>query len=379
MESTHRTALLITINACMFVFGVVLLLMGALLPALHVSNARAGGLGAFPLAGILVATAAIGPVLDRAGAKAALAGALAVIAIALAVMPLLANYAALAGAALAYGLGGGVLNTTTNSLIASLSASGRGAALNVLGFSFSLGAITAPLLMSSVGEGASPALVLRILALAALAVLAPVLLLHFPAPAHPHTPLRDLLRVLNQPLVWLFCALLFFESGNENCMFVWAAKVLAETLHAAAKRADLALLGLSAALGAGRLLAIFWLRWIGSRNTLLLSAVVTIIGALLALSHARFGWMLAGFVVIGLGMSAIFPTALGLTGDRFPYQMGTVFGAVMAVAMIGGILGPLAGGWAASAGASRVLIIPIAAPAMIAVLTLTVTRRSRKA
>lgn len=379
MYSTHRTALLITINACMFVFGVVLLLMGSLLPSLHVSNARAGGLGAFPLAGILIATAAIGPVLDRAGAKVALASALIIIVIALAVIPVLASYPALAGAALAYGLGGGVLNTTTNALIASLSESSRGAALNLLGFSFSLGAIAAPLLMSAAGSGASPVLVLRILALAALVVLVPVLILHFPAPAHPHTPVRDLLSVLKEPFVWLFCVLLFFESGNENCMFVWAAKVLADALHAAARRADLALFGLSAALGAGRLLAVIWLRWMGSRGTLLLSAGITIAGALVALSHARFGWMLAGFVVIGLGMSAIYPTALGLTGDLFPRQMGTVFGAVMAVAMIGGILGPLAGGWAASSAPMRVLFIPIVAAAIVAILSFVVTRNTRKA
>ncbi|HTV53561.1 MAG TPA: MFS transporter, partial [Terriglobia bacterium] len=213
----RRTALIATVNACMFVFGIVLLLMGSLLPNLNVNGAKAGSLGSFPLVGILAATILIGPVLDKAGAKSALAVALALIASALAVMPALSTYPALALAALVYGIGGGVLNTATNALIAGLSASGRGAALNLLGFSFSLGAIAAPLLMSSMGGRLSPPDVVRVLAGVAAIVLIPVLALPFPTAAHAHTPLGSLLRVLRHPLVWLLGVLLFFESGNENC------------------------------------------------------------------------------------------------------------------------------------------------------------------
>ena len=43
--SIHRVILLATVNACMFVFGVILLLMGSLLPTLRVSDMRAGSLG----------------------------------------------------------------------------------------------------------------------------------------------------------------------------------------------------------------------------------------------------------------------------------------------------------------------------------------------
>src|SRR5690348_2175434 len=96
--------LLVTINACMFVFGMVLLLMGSLLPTLKLSGARAGSLGSFPLIGILIATVVIGPVLDKVGAKVALAISLFLIAFALAIIPSLASYSALAAAALVYGL-----------------------------------------------------------------------------------------------------------------------------------------------------------------------------------------------------------------------------------------------------------------------------------
>ena len=369
----HRTALIVTVNACMFVFGVVLLLMGSLLPGLRVSGARAGGLGSFPLLGILAATILIGPVLDKVGAKAALAVALALIAAAMTVMPSLASYTALAAVALIYGLGGGILNTTTNVLVSELSAAGRGVALNLLGFSFSLGAVAAPLLVSLAAKGPSFLSALRVLAIAPAIVLVVILVLRFPVPANSETPLRQLLKVLNQPPVWLFGALLFFESGNENCMFVWAGKVVGDLLHLPAARADLALVALSVAIGTGRLFAVFSLKWLGSRNQLLVCAVIMMAGAMAALAHETFGGLVAGFAVLGLGMSAIFPTALGLAGDRFPDQTGTVFGAIMTLALIGGTSGPMAGGWAASSNPARVLLVPVAAGAAIALLTLVVS------
>ena len=371
--SIHRASLLVTVNACMFVFGVVLLLMGSLLPSLRVSGARAGSLGSIPLIGILTATILIGPFLDKVGAKPALAVGLALIAVAIGVMPSLASYTALAVAALAYGLGGGVLNTTTNALVSDLSASGRGVALNLLGFSFSLGAITAPLLISWALNGPSFPRVLRVLAMAPAIVLVLILPLRFPAPAHSGVPLRHLLKVLHHPLVWLLGALLFFESGNENCMFVWSGKVAGDVLHVAAGRADLALAALSVALGAGRLLAVLWLKWLGSRATLLLSAAITITGVVVVRVHGTFGGMVTGFAVIGLGMSAIFPTALGLAGDRFPDETGTVFGAVMTVALAGGAAGPVVGGWAANSSPAGVLLVPLIGGVAIAILTLIVS------
>jgi MFS transporter, FHS family, glucose/mannose:H+ symporter len=370
-------ALIATVNACMFIFGIVLLLMGSLLPNLNVNGAKAGSLGSFPLVGILAATIFVGPILDKAGAKPVLIIALALVAGALGAIPSLLSFAALAAAAFVYGLGGGILNTATNALISELSASGRGSALNLLGFSFSMGAVAAPLLITATGGRLSSSTVVHILAIAAAIVLVAVLALRFPAPARANTPLRSLLKILRQPLVWLFGVLLFFESGNENCMFVWAGKVTGDLLHLAARRADLALLGLSVALGVGRLLAAFWLKWLGSRNALLLSCAITITGTVIVLNERGFGGMVAGFTVIGFGLSAIYPTALGLAGDHFPHETGTVFGAVLTVALLGGVAGPLVGGWAAAANPERVLAVPLAAASAVAALTLAVSNWKR--
>lgn len=359
----------------MFVFGMVLLLMGSLLPSFNISATRAGALGSFPLIGILAATLLIGPVLDKAGSKPPVVLGLALVAAALAAMPWLSSYPTLASAAFVYGFGGGILNTATNALVSDLSASGRSAALNLLGFSFSLGAITAPLLSSLARAG--PSTVLHILAAAAAAVLVFVLALRFPAPAHPATPLMELLAVLRNPLVWLFGGLLFFESANENCMFVWAGKVTADVARVPAAQADIALLALSIALGAGRLLAVLWLRWISGRNMVLVSTAIIVAGALTVLASDTLPGMVSGFAVIGFGLSAIYPTALGLAGDCFPARTGTVFGAIITISLAGGVAGPIVGGSIAGVNARHVLAIPVVAAAAVAVVMISASRNLR--
>src|SRR5690348_399356 len=375
----RRFALVLTANACMFVFGVVLLLMGSLLPSLEVNYVQAGSLGSFPLAGILAATILVGPVLDTVGAKPVLAVALAMVACAVGLMPSLHTYAALAIAALVYGFGGGVLNTATNALVADLSASGRGAALNLLGFSFSLGALAAPLLMSTVGGKFGTASVLHILAIITAVILVPVLVFRFPAPiprGGTGTRLGELLRVLNHPMVWLFGALLFFESGSENSMFVWAGKIVAGTFHSGPEHANWALVGLSAAIGAGRLGAAFLLRLLGNRRTILLSTAIAVTGAMVVYTSRAFTVAVLGMVIIGLGLAAIYPTGLGIAGDRFPRQTGTVFGAIMAVSLVGGTAGPSICGSLAATGLRNILWVPMVAAVAVASFTILATRES---
>lgn len=372
----NRAGLFAAAFSCMFLFGAILLLMGSMLPSLQVSYVQAGNLGSVPLAGILVATVVVGPILDKIGAKLILSCGLALIAVSLGLIPWLRHYAALIAAASVYGLGGGLLNTAANALVADIAASRRAVALNLLGLFFSLGAIAAPLLMSSLGGGMPPSVVLPSLAGAAIAILILTLLLRFPRSAHSGTGLAPLLSVLVHPAVWLFGALLFFESGSENCMFVWSSKIVALVTGARPQQANLALAGLSATFGIGRLLAVLWLRWLGDRGTIWLSCATAALGALFAFASRDFLPMSAGILVVGLGLSAIFPTVLGLAGDRFPRETGTVFGAIIGMALVGGTVGPRLAAHVAEIGPAKVLWIPMAAAAAVAIFIGLLTRRT---
>lgn len=371
----HRVSIIAAANACMFVFGAVLLLMGSLLPTLQFTYSRSGNLGSFPLAGILVSTILVGPILDSMGAKKVLAVALGLVAASLGVMPALHSYSALAAAAFVYGLAGGGLNTAGNALVADISVAGRATALNLLGFFFSLGAISAPLMLSSLGGSFSASVVLRTLAILCLTILLFVLSLRFPPPTKPGTRLRSLLRVLSQGAVWLFAALLFFESGSENCAFVWTSKIVADALHTSPNRANMALVALSGALGAGRIAAALFLRWIGSARTIWLSTAVIVVGSIIMRNATHTSGMITAAIIVGLGLSAIFPTALGMAADRFPEETGTVFGAIMAVALVGGTAGPKIAGWIAAYDIRGVLLIPIFAAVGVAALAVIIVKQ----
>jgi MFS transporter, FHS family, glucose/mannose:H+ symporter len=367
-------AQVLLVNACMYIFGIVLLLMGSLLPTLRVSAEHAGSLGSLPLAGVLTATILIGPVFDKLGAKPVLTLGLALVAAALALMPSVSGYPALAAAALAYGFGGGILNTVTNALVSLLRASSRASSLNLLGFSFSLGAITAPLILSAAHGRLSSAAILRLLAALPALILLFMLPMKFPGGLRAGMPPKVLLRSVRHPAVWLFGILLLFESANENCVFVWAAKLVAEVLRAPGNLANLALVAVTVALGAGRLLASMAARRLASRSLLLTACALVAAGAGIVIFAARtpagYIGMIAGFAILGLGMAPVFPTTLSIAGDRFPEETGTVFGAIMAVALIGGTAGPLVGGWLAARNATEILLVPLTAAIAVALLTL---------
>src|SRR6266571_425241 len=154
----------------------------------------------------------------------------------------------------------------------------------------------------------------------------------------------------------------------QNCMFVWSSKITSLVTGARPQQANLALAGLSAAFGVGRLVAVLWLRWLGSRGTIWLCCTMAIFGGSFALASRQFPPMTAGILFIGLGLSAIFPTVLGLAADRFPKETGTVFGAILSVALVGGAAGPRLAARVAEIRPADVFWIPIVAGAAVAIL-----------
>jgi fucose permease len=372
-----RTSLIFTIYGCMFVFGLVLFLAGTLLPTLQISDVHAGRLGSLPLLGVLAASVVIGPILDIHGAKQMLVAALALIAASLALFPALRSYWQFEICCLAYGFGGGILNTAANVLIADLHAESRARALNLLGFFFSAGAIIAPLLMSNAGGALSSSAVLRVLAGLTALLLVPVFFFRFPPPLRAGVRIRNLLEVLRQPLVWLFGVILIFESGSENCMFVWTGRFVSAALHARAAQGILALACLGATLGFGRLFTVLWLRWLGNRGMIALSVVLVLAGVLIAANARTLPSMMLAVGVIGLGISAIYPTVLGLAGESFPGETGTTFGAIIALSLLGGTAGPLLGGYAMGHNTLSLLWIPATSAVAVGLLTAVTGRTQR--
>ncbi len=363
----------------MFVFGIVMAILGAILPSLFerigFGAGAAGNLFLTMNFAMLVATLFFGPVVDRFGFKAILAVSAALVAAAFLVLSRASTYGAVLGAAVVLGLGGGALNGGTNALTSDLhEGEKRGAALNVLGIFFGFGALFVPFLIGTLKEVLGVA---RILALATFLSLVPFVvyvILKFPRAKHAQGfPIKEAAGLARNPLLWLTGFILFFESANEFMVGGWISTHLEKTFGTSAGTAALVLAGYWAAIMAGRLVSSRLVRTVRNETLILGSAVLALAAALLMALAPSGVAAAAGAVLIGGGFAAIYPTTLAIVGASFAAFTGTAFSVVIAMGLVGGMLAPwLAGRIAEASSLRRGFIIPVVDCAMIVILTVLV-------
>ncbi len=371
--------------AGIFVFGIVMAILGAILPSLFerigFGAGAAGNLFLTMNFAMLVTTLFFGPLVDRFGFKAVLAVSALLVAAAFFLLSRASTYGLVLGAAVILGLGGGGLNGGTNALTSDLhEGEKRGSALNVLGIFFGFGALSVPFLIGALREVLG---VPRILGFAAALSLVPFLvyvILRFPRAKHAQGfPIKAAAGIARQPLLWLTAFILFFQSANEFTVGGWISTYLQTAFGVGAGAAALVLAAYWAAVMSGRLFSSRLVRKVGNETLILWSAVLALASALLmalAPSGAAAG---AGAVLIGFGFAAIYPTTLAIVGARFAAFTGTAFSVVIAVGLVGGMLAPwLAGKIAEASSLRRGLVIPVVNCAMIIVLCILVARASGK-
>jgi fucose permease len=371
--------------AGIFVFGIVMAILGAILPSLFerigFGTGAAGNLFLTMNFAMLITTLFFGPLVDRFGFKAVLAVSALLVAAAFLILSRAASYGLVLGAAVVLGLGGGGLNGGTNALTSDLhEGEKRGAALNVLGIFFGFGALSVPFLIGTLREALG---VPRILALAAFLSLIPFVIyvvLKFPGAKHAQGfPIKAAAGIARDPLLWLTAFILFFQSANEFTVGGWISTYLQKTFGVGAGPAALVLAGYWAAVMAGRLVSSRLVRAVRSETLILGSAALALAAALLMALAPSGAAAAAGAVLTGVGFAAIYPTTLAIVGAHFAAFTGTAFSVVIAVGLVGGMLAPwLAGRIAETSSLRQGLIIPVVDCAMIVVLTVFVGRATRQ-
>ena len=364
-RSRPASALAAIAYAGMFVFGIVMALLGAIMPVL--SERLAIGLddmGTVFLvtnASMLAASLLVGPAMDRFGMKAPLALGAALVAAGLISIGNARMFPGLLLAVTALGFGGGALNASTNTLVADLheNPDKKAAALNLLGVFFGFGALTLPFsvgaLLSTVGLGGVLTATAVLCATTAVAALA----LHFPAPKQTHgLPLSEIRRFVRTPLVLTLAFLLFFQSGNEFLLGGYFATFLTRELGVPVDRASSLLAVYWGAIMAARLVLGRVLLRFGARKVIQASALLAAVGALVVGSADSLPIAIAGIVLTGLALAGIFPTVLGVAGAAYRQHSGTVFGILFTVALTGGMSMPwIAGQLAESSGLRDVFLL----------------------
>ncbi|MGZ4818503.1 MAG: MFS transporter, partial [Terriglobales bacterium] len=190
LPAFNRGHLFVSACGAMFIFGVVLVLLGTLFgmpemrQRLQVTDmVRQGDLQTLLLFGVLLATVISGPLTDRFGNKLILAASAFLVTVALAGMAFATTYSSAQFFGLLLGAGGGGLNMSANVLVSDIFEEDRGARLNLVAVFFGVGALLIPLGAAAVGSARMVVVILAAAVLSA-ACLAAYLVLPFPPPHH---------------------------------------------------------------------------------------------------------------------------------------------------------------------------------------------------
>jgi FHS family glucose/mannose:H+ symporter-like MFS transporter len=384
-EIQNRRRLFWAACAAMFVFGIVLAVLGALFglqemrQRLGVNFVQQGDIFLILFFGVFVSTVFVGPMIDSFGNKMVLTSSATLVAIALAVFSSAHSfYAAMAAAAL-LGFGGGGLNTSSNALVADIYPENRGPMLNVLGAFFAVGALFIPFLAASLTVNYTSAQVLLVgAALAAICGLF-YLFTTFPAPKERiGFSILASIKAAGMPGVLLFGVLLFFESGNEASIGGWTSTYIV-SLRQSPRVATVILAFYWAALMLGRIIAARLLRSVRKEYLVLASGIGSAIGCAVLFVSQTIPMISAGAIIVGLSFAAVYPTMLAIAADRYARLAGTIFGLLFAMGLLGGMLFPWIIGHVSQAYSLRYgMIVPLAgAIAISAVAALLAGRKAQ--
>src|SRR5918994_7875933 len=129
--------------------------------------------------------------------------------------------------------------------------------------------------------------------------------------------------------------------------------------------------GFHAAMAIGRLGAAWTVALVGNRRTLLGVGLLTAVGMALALATREPLLVVAGFLVVGLALSATVPVAFSVAGDLAPGRAGGAISVVTTLGYGGFLFGPVLVGGLAEILGLRVALGTIAvAGALIFALSL---------
>ena len=367
----------------MLTFGIVLTILGAVLPSVierfGIDKAQAGSLFLLMTFAILAASLVFGPMVDRYGYKGMLLLATALIAAGLWGIAFAGSMDTLRLAIVVIGFSGGIVNGGTNALVADISSEGKGANLNLLGVFFGIGAVGVPFVLATLGEDFAHS---TLIAGAGALVLIPFFLMavtEFPAPKQPQGfPIAAAGKLARDPLLLMMGFMLFLESGMEITVGGWTSTFVKEEL-AVPERHALVILSLYwLGMMLARLVVGTALRSVQPVRTVLACIAIGFTAAIVLLNTRDPAVAALCVFMLGVGFAPTFPVILGFIGERYAALSGTAFSLAIAMALLGGMLLPWLAGVIGSAHGMRVsfVIVP-AALLLLAVLLVILSRLLR--
>jgi fucose permease len=336
-----------------FIYGMIAAMLGTILPDLsdrfHLSPSQNGTIAFAQALGLILASLAVGPLLDNEGKKIGLILGLALISIALFALPRSPGFRSIMLLLFLLGVGGGILVTGANALVSDVSESHRATALNLVNLFFGLGALATPFIAANL-FGRNWVRLCYTIASLTLVTLAIQAITKMPGPTGAgRFILADAAPVLGRPLLFLVGLFLFLYITCEVGIWNWLPRHLIAQGIPESRALNILSLGYALGLLIGRAGVLPVLTRVPAITVTLVASVVMAVTTFLMLRTKRPGVALVLVFLAGISMAPVFPTTLAIVGDAFPRMTGTAIGFVITcgwtgLAVSSRIIGAIAGG-----------------------------------
>ncbi len=355
MASQNRTSTLYLMGtACagLFTYGMVASFIGATLPELRaragIDLTHAGTLFSFLYIPQVPMVFLAGPLIDRFGKKLVLAAGFLCSAAALVGMAYSNSYALLGTMLFILGLGSSSAMAAANTLIPDLYPENPSSGLNMGGIFFGVGAAFFPGLVALMARHVGLVATLWAIALVVGLVAVVALVQAFPpASMAGGFDWGQAASLLINPAVIILACVLFFYTALEVSTNGFIRTFLEKDLTSSARTSSIILTSFWVMMMVGRLVASQVVKKVRGPQLVLGSAVGAIIGLVLIALASNVVMVAAGAAICGLCYGPIFPTTAGTASSYFSRIFGTVFGILMALALLSGAVVPPAIGYVA--------------------------------
>lgn len=327
----------------LLLFGVTLITLGAVVLDLRakfgLNGVAAGTLFSIMPIGILAGSLLFGPICDRYGYKLLLVVASVGLCAGFQGIAHASSVTLLKGSIFIFGLSGGIINGTTNAVVADTSTRGKGASLSLLGVSFGIGALGMPQVLGALKGHFQWHTIVSAIGWSAFAVGLLYAVIRFPPAKQQGTRLFARSGKMFEDITLLLIGFfLFCQSSFEAIINNWTTTYLTAGDHMEEHNALYALSLYVAGLTVMRLLTGSIFRTVSPQHMLSVSLLLMPAGILLLQVGTSFMGSALGLVLLGAGLAGGFPIMLGFVGERYAAQSGTAFSFVLVIALTGNML-----------------------------------------
>jgi fucose permease len=345
--------LILAVIIAIFIYGMIAAMLGTILPDLserfHLSPTQNGTIAFAQALGLIIASLAVGPLLDNEGKKIGLILGLALISIALFALPRSPGFRTIVLLLFLLGIGGGVMVTAANALASDAGEGHRAAVLNLANLFFGLGALATPFIAANLFKRNWVLLCYTIASLTVVTV-AIEALTKMPGPTGSgRFVFADVAPVLGRPLLFVIGLFFFLYITCEVGMWNWLPRHLIAQGIPESRALNILSLGFALGMLIGRVGVLPVLVRVPAVSVTLTGSVAMAVTTFLLLrtKDPTMAWVRV--FLAGISMAPVFPTTLAIVGDAFPRMTGTAIGFVITcgwtgLAVSSRIIGMIAGG-----------------------------------